>query len=423
MRTNERKKAIKTALRVAFIFLVVVAGGFAISRFFLADFSNTLLETTLSDALSDTREMGRFISERLNEGFISPNDRARIREIKDKYGFVYIVAADPDGGVVFNMGVPQALNLGKLQSRGISPLVLTGPGVRIPVYDIAVGMPGGRVLHAGIPQEGLTPELAEVTDKAGNLLRVLFALALGGIAASIVYGGFMLQRVKHLRSEVERQSRLAYLGEIAGSLAHEIRNPLNTINMNIQLLDERLSSADEKTRAKLKRIRSEIVRLDGILTSFLKFARPPKLNIERVDIPQLLSRLVEFFGPEVEGSGLHLRLDIQGEIPPIRGDSEQLRQLFLNLLLNARDASSEGGEIVISAYKTPRRVHVSVADEGCGIDKKRLDKIFEPYITDKPNGTGVGLAIVRRVAMDHGGSVRVESKVGEGTTFTVSLPR
>ena len=423
MRTSERKKAIKTALRVAFIFLVVVAGGFAISRFFLADFSNTLLETTLSDALSDTRDMGRFISERLNEGFISPNDRARIREIKDKYGFVYIVAANPDGGVVFNMGVPQALNLGKLQSRGISPLVLTGPGVRIPVYDIAVGMPDGRVLHAGIPQEGLTPELAEVTDKAGNLLRVLFALALGGIAASIVYGGFMLQRVKHLRSEVERQSRLAYLGEIAGSLAHEIRNPLNTINMNIQLLDERLSSADEKTRAKLKRIRSEIVRLDGILTSFLKFARPPKLNIERVDIPQLLSRLVEFFGPEVEGAGLHLRLDIRGEIPPIRGDSEQLRQLFLNLLLNARDASSDSGEIVISAYKTTRRVHISVADEGCGIEKKRLDKIFEPYITDKPNGTGVGLAIVRRVAMDHGGSIRVESKVGEGTTFTVSLPR
>ncbi len=423
MKTTEQKRVVKATMRAAFIFLIVVGGGYAISQFFLADFSNTLLETTLSDALSDTKDMGKFISEKLNEGFISPNDRARIQEIKDKYGFVYIVAADPDGGVVFNMGVPQAFTLGKVHSKGVSPLVLKGPGVHIPVYDIAVGMPGGRVLHAGIPQEGLAPELAEVTNQAGNLLRILFALALGGIAATIVYGGYMFRKVKVLRSEVERQRRLAYLGEIAGNLAHEIRNPLNTINMNIQLLDEKLSSADDKTREKLSRIRSEIIRLDGILTSFLKFARPPRLAIEKVDITEVLSKLIEFFGPEVENAGQHLSLDIREEIPPIRGDPEQLRQLFLNLLLNARDASSGSGEIIISAHKTARRVHVSVSDSGCGIEKNQLERIFEPYITNRDKGTGIGLAIVRRVAMDHSGSIRVESTVGKGTTFTVSLPR
>jgi signal transduction histidine kinase len=233
----------------------------------------------------------------------------------------------------------------------------------------------------------------------------------------------MFRKMKVLRSEVERQRRLAYLGEIAGNLAHEIRNPLNTINMNIQLLDEKLSSADEKTREKLSRIRSEIIRLDGILTSFLKFARPPRLAIEKVDITEVLSKLIEFFGPEVENAGQHLRLDIREEIPPIRGDPEQLRQLFLNLLLNARDASSGSGEIIISAHKTARRVHVSVSDSGCGIEKNQLERIFEPYITNRDKGTGIGLAIVRRVAMDHNGSIRVESTVGKGTTFTVSLPR
>ncbi|MCK5833521.1 GHKL domain-containing protein [bacterium] len=423
MRTEERKKAIKIAMRAALVFVAVVLGAYAISRFYLADFSETLLEATLSDALTDTRELSGFISDRLEEGFISPNDRARIREIKEKYGFVYIVAADSDGGVVFNMGIAEALNLGKEQNIGILPLVLTGPGVRIPVYDIAVTMPGSRMLHAGIPQEGLTPELAKVTDMAGNLLRVLFALALGGISAAIAYGGFMVRRVKRLRQEIERQSRLAYLGEIAGSLAHEIRNPLNTINMNIQLLDEKLSNGDDKTKTKLTRIRSEIIRLDGILTSFLRFARPPKLNLVKINIVEVLTRLVEFFGPELENSGLRLRLDLLEEIPEIRGDAEQLRQLFLNLILNARDASDKGDEITITISKTPRRVHITVLDQGCGIEKNRIERIFKPYTTTKENGTGVGLAIVRRVAMDHGGSVRVESKAGEGTSFTVSLPR
>ncbi len=423
MHTEDRKRAIKLAMRTALIFIAVVAGAYGISRFYLSDFSGRLLEATLSDALRDTRELGDFISARLAEGFISPDDRARIRQIKEKYGFVYIVAANEDGGVIFNMGVPQALNLGKIKSMGISPMVLTGPGVRIPVYDISVGMSGNRVLHAGIPQEGLTPELAEVTDRAGNLLRVLFALALGGISVAIAYGGFMLKRVKRLRQEVERQSRLAYLGEIAGSLAHEIRNPLNTINMNIQLLDEKLAGEDEKVRIKLSRIRSEVLRLDGILTSFLRFARPPKLNLIKIDIVEVLSRLAEFLEPELGSSGISIRLEVPEEIPEIRGDAEQLRQLFLNLILNARDASKSGDEIVITVTKTSRRVHIAVSDSGCGIEKNRIEQIFEPYTTTKENGTGVGLAIVRRVAMDHGGSVRVESALGEGTTFTVSLPR
>ncbi|HHS50810.1 MAG TPA: GHKL domain-containing protein [candidate division Zixibacteria bacterium] len=420
---EDRKRVIHLAMRTAVMFVAVVAGGYGISQFYLSDFSEKLLEATLNDALIDTRELGDFIAERLAEGFISPNDRARIRTIMEKYGFIYIVAADADGGVVFNMGIPQALALGKIQDKGIQPLVLTGPGVRIPVYDIAVGMPGGRVLHAGIPQEGLTPELAEVTDRAGNLLRVLFALALGAIAVAIAYGGFMVRRVRRLRQEIERQSRLAYLGEIAGSLAHEIRNPLNTINMNIQLLDEKLGGEDEKTRLKLSRVRSEVMRLDSILTSFLRFARPPKLNLAKMDIVDALTRLAEFVGPEFESAGMRIRIDVKEEIPEIRGDAEQLRQLFLNLLLNARDACQSGDDIVVSISKTSRRVHVAIIDEGCGIEKKQMERIFEPYTTNKETGTGVGLAIVRRVAMDHGGSVRVESKPGVGTTFTVSLPR
>jgi signal transduction histidine kinase len=222
---------------------------------------------------------------------------------------------------------------------------------------------------------------------------------------------------------MERQSRLVYLGEIAGSLAHEIRNPLNTINMNVQLLEEQLVDKEEAVVKKIHRVRNEVIRLDGILTSFLRFARPPKLSLKKVDVRELLIKIEEFFGPEVEGAGIHLEVNLEEDLPPVHGDSEQLRQLFLNLLLNARDATPRGGNIVISAWKTPRRVHIAVEDTGCGIEKKKLDKIFEPYVTTKENGTGVGLAIVRRIVMDHGGSIRVESTVGAGTTFTVSLPR
>ena len=193
--------------------------------------------------------------------------------------------------------------------------------------------------------------------------------------------------------------------------------------MNVQLLEEQLSDKDDNTIKKINRVRNEVVRLDGILTSFLRFARPPKLTINRVDITILLTKLAEFFSPEVESSGIHLKLDLGEGLPVVHGDPEQLRQLFLNLLLNARDATDKGGIITISTWKTPRRVHIAVSDTGCGIEKKELERIFEPYITSKEKGTGVGLAIVRRIVMDHSGSIRVESNIGEGTTFTVSLPR
>ncbi len=423
MRRSDRKKFVALTLISVLIFILVVGAAYAISRLFLADFSNTLLEATLADALTDTREMGKLISNRLGEGFISPTDRARISMTMEKYGFIYIVAADKDGGVVFNMGLKEAKSFSEFGETGIIPRVLLGPGFRIPVYDVVVGMPGRRTLHAGIPQEGLTPELANVTDRAGDMLRLLFALALGLISIAITYSVVMLQRVKVLRGEMERQSRLVYLGEIAGSLAHEIRNPLNTINMNIQLLDEQMGSPDEKIKKKIRRVRNEVIRLDGILTSFLRFARPPKLSMKHIAPGEFLTKIAEFFGPEVERAGIHLKLELPGDLPTIHGDNEQLRQLFLNLLLNARDATQTGGKITISAWKTTRRVHVSISDTGCGIEKKDLEEVFEPYVTSKEEGTGVGLAIVRRIAMDHGGSIRVESKVGEGTTFTVSLPR
>jgi signal transduction histidine kinase len=423
MQKEDRKRFVNLALRSAIIFVVVVAGAFGISRFFLADFSDRLLSTTLADATRDTEEMGRFLAERLSEGFITPNDRARVREIYDKYGFIYLVAADKNGGVVFSMGEKEALELGKKRESGIFPVILDGTEGRFHVYDIAVGMPGGRFLHAGIPQEGLTPELADVTDTAGDLLRILFALALGLIAVAVTYSIVMLRRVRTLSTEIERQRRLAYLGEIAGSLAHEIRNPLNTINMNIQLLDEQLPETDENSSAKLSRIRNEVGRLDGILTSFLRFARPPRLSITKVDLREFIEKLAEFFGPEVERAGIKLILNIAEDLPSVSGDPEMLRQLFLNLLLNARDATPVGGAITITAWKSARRAHISVADTGCGIQKDMLEKIFEPYITTKPHGTGVGLAIVRRIVMDHGGSIRVESEPGKGTTFTVSILR
>ncbi len=423
MRREDRKKFLALAIRVALVFLIVMAAAFIISQFFLSDFSNTLLEATLSDALADTREMGEFIADRLNQGFISPTDRARISQTMEKYGFIYIVASDKDGGVVFNMGLKEAKAFSEFQEIGIFPRVLTGPNFRVPVYDAVVPMPDNRYLHAGIPQEGLTPELAKVTDSAGRVLAILFALALGLISVGVTYAIVMLRRVKFLRGEMERQSRLVYLGEIAGSLAHEIRNPLNTINMNIQLLEEQMGQTDENAAKKIHRVRNEVIRLDSILTSFLRFARPPKLSPKKVDVKDLLTRIEDFFGPEVEGAGIHLEVDIEEDMPPVNGDPEQLRQLFLNLLLNARDATAKGGKIRISAWKTTRRVHVAVEDNGCGIEKKELEKIFEPYKTSKEHGTGVGLAIVRRIVMDHGGSIRVESTVGQGTTFTVSLPK
>ena len=210
---------------------------------------------------------------------------------------------------------------------------------------------------------------------------------------------------------------------MASGLAHEIRNPLNTIDMNLQLIEEEMKETDERFRKRFKRVKDELERLDAILSGFLRFTRPPKLSVKRTDINELVNKTVRFFQPECISKGVTIELSLADGLPKIFLDSKQVEQMLLNLLSNARDATQRGGKIRVSTQRTRQGVRLVVEDTGCGIPKEKLADIFKPYFTTKQGGTGIGLSIVKRIAEEHSAKIQIESTPGKGTKFVVEFPK
>jgi signal transduction histidine kinase len=212
---------------------------------------------------------------------------------------------------------------------------------------------------------------------------------------------------------------------IARGLAHEIRNPLNTMNLTLQLLEEDLEKgrrpADEEIRGEIQRVRQEIQRLERILTDFLRYARSPEAHLEPVDIGHVIADVLDFIEPEAARVGVEL----QREIEPARtvhADVSLLRQATLNLILNAFQAMPHGGVLRVSVRPEEKGgVELSVSDTGGGIPQDVRARIFEPFFSTKQEGTGLGLAVVQQVADRHGARIAVQS-ASKGTTFRLVFP-
>jgi signal transduction histidine kinase len=210
---------------------------------------------------------------------------------------------------------------------------------------------------------------------------------------------------------------LAALGEMSAGIAHEVRNPLAAMDGFAALLARRLREPAETEL--LDGIRREIEALNGIVTTFSRFARSPLLHRRPVDLRALLGELLPYFA----GRDVEIVLDLDG-VPPLTADPDEIRTVFANLLRNAVEAQPEGGAVVVEAsYDPERRVHrVRVRDRGPGIAPELASRIFNPFFTTKAEGTGMGLALVHRIVTAHGGSVRLVAQEGPGTTFEIELP-
>ena len=212
---------------------------------------------------------------------------------------------------------------------------------------------------------------------------------------------------------------------LAAGVAHEVRNPLNSVQINLSILEQELSElvADRQAHvfAVLSKIATEIKRLDDFVSEFLRFARPPKLNIERLPVRLLLADLATFMTPECSKKGVALSLDLGGP-EAARVDGFQLKHAILNLVLNALRATGAGGHVVLRTSGDSRRLEVSVSDDGEGMSPETREKAFTPFFTTREEGTGLGLPLVRRIVEQHGGSVGISSTVGEGTTVTMVFP-
>jgi signal transduction histidine kinase len=242
----------------------------------------------------------------------------------------------------------------------------------------------------------------------------------------LVYGiGIDVTERRALERRAADAEALSAMGSLALGLAHEVRNPLNAAVLQLHLLSRALDRlADEKARGSMRSrvtiIEGEIARLERLLTEFLELARPRGIRHEPVDISRLVGDVLEFQAEAFNSHHIEIHTDIEPGTIAL-GDSEKLRQVVINLLVNALDAMPESGTLSVQVGSTRVAAAIEIGDTGPGIDPNILPEIFDPFFTTKEAGTGLGLSIVRKIVDQHGGRVEIDSAPGRGTRVRVEL--
>lgn len=237
-----------------------------------------------------------------------------------------------------------------------------------------------------------------------------------------------LTRTRAEAEETLESERLNALTLLAAGVAHEIGNPLNSLDIHLQLLGRKLRKLPPGDRKPLEdhlaTARGEIQRLDSILKQFLHAVRPTMPRRERADIHEVLQETLRLIEPELESRHIAVELDLAADMPSARIDAGQFQQVFYNLIRNAYQAlPSEGGRIFIRSGFNEYEFMVSIEDNGTGISPEHMGAIFEPYRTTKASGSGLGLLIVRRIVREHGGEISIDSQENHGTRVVIHLPR
>ena len=232
--------------------------------------------------------------------------------------------------------------------------------------------------------------------------------------------------MRRLAARSRGQDHLAELGRLAGGLAHEIKNPLSTININLRLLTEDLARfGDEQHQRLLRRLKGvqeESYRLKTILDDFLRYAGKYELAPASVDLRRIVGELCDFFTPQAQDAHVVLRSCLPDKPVICRIDENLFKQALLNLMINAVQAMTNGGELIIRVAAQYDSGIVEVIDTGPGIPADQLGRVFDVYYSTKKHGTGLGLPTSRRIVHEHGGTIRMESEVGKGTRFVITMP-
>ncbi len=248
--------------------------------------------------------------------------------------------------------------------------------------------------------------------------------------------GQLQQAYRELQTAQERlvrSERLAAIGQMSAKVSHEVRNPLSSISLNVELLEDELASLSSDRGAEAKRlvaaVRSQVDVLSAVSEDYLRFARLPKPRLGVAALGPVVEDLADFVRAELRVRRVQLRVDVDPGLPMLRLDTGQIRQALLNLVRNASEAMPDGGTIRVAVAPGPpsppasrRSVEVTVTDTGRGILPEDVEQVFEPFFTRKEGGTGLGLAISREIAAGHGGTLTCEPGAGQGTTFRLTLP-
>ena len=261
------------------------------------------------------------------------------------------------------------------------------------------------------------------------MFQFILGLAGGMVVALIVaamVGRVAYRRMIRLQRRAQRNERLAELGTLTGGLAHEIKNPLSTIQLNLQLLLEDIRPDDPlygRFANRISTVQREASRMKDTLDDFLRYAGKLTLQIETVDINSILEDLVDFFTPQAQMQRIQLRLRKSPEPVMAEVDSRLIKQSVLNLMLNGMQAMGDaGGELILSVAHDPHHAIIDVIDTGKGMSPEVQKMIFQAYFSLRKGGTGLGLAMAMRIICEHSGKLSVRSEEGKGTDFTILLP-
>jgi two-component system, NtrC family, sensor kinase len=395
--------------------------------------------------ITTTKEIERFAmadAERLDRLFhaLDRNDTAQARALRDELVTRGTQVRKRLGGLEVSV-VKQVKNqLSAAQEREILAIRLLAVlsavtvlvGVLMALYARRVLRPLGRVTERAqaVARGDLEARPAvqsddEIGELAGTFERMVAAIA-------------------EANTQLVAAERLATVGKMAAHVTHEIRNPLSSIALNLELLEEQLGvlranragqvtsrgDADVEAQTLLRAIGKEVERLSGLSQQYLAFARQRPLDLEPEDVGAIVREGAEFARRELEQQGVALELDIASDLPTVLADEGQLRQALLNLVRNAREAMPKGGRITVRVHRAENAgVAVIVDDEGPGIEPELREHLFEPFFTTKSHGTGLGLAITQQIAKAHGGTIECEAPTDDpgrsgakGTRFTLRLP-
>lgn len=359
-------------------------------------------------------------------GLVQPGDvQNYLVEIAREKGFLEtifnailegVIVTDPNGRVIYLnraacgfFGIEAATSLGKGLGqvvRGLDWQLVAGAG-EVVSRDMEVFYPQNRLLNFYI--------VALRDEESGN---------------EISGHAIILRDITQTKKDTEEtidSERFSALTLLAAGVAHEIGNPLNSLDIHLQLMQRRVAKLPLKSRGSLEDsigiARHEVARLDHIITQFLRAIRPQPLQLKLENLNAIVEESVAFLQVEIQDRDILVEPELDKSLPPIEVDRDQIKQAFYNLIRNAFQAMKTGGILRIRTGADETHQFVSFADTGGGIDPQNISRIFEPYFTTKNGGSGLGLLIVRRIVRAHGGEVILESSQGKGLTITIRLPR
>ncbi len=289
------------------------------------------------------------------------------------------------------------------------------------VFGVGVGLYARRLLR---PLEAVT-ERAKAVAKGDFTPQKVVASndEIGELAQTFES---MVAAIERANQELLESERLATIGKMAAHVTHEVRNPLSSIALNLELLEEELSEGDaaasDEAKALHLAIRQEVERLTELTEQYLSLARRNEPKLEREDVSEVVAEALAFLERDLSKHGIGLKTELDEEVPQIWIDEAQIRQVVHNLVRNARQAMPDGGQVTVAVRGSALGVELSIADTGSGIDPEVRRHLFEPFFTTKSHGTGLGLAISRHIVETHQGSIRCEANEPKGTRFVIDLP-